>query len=91
MKKLFFMVLIAFFIFGCAAASKKMNSLKLGMTKDEVIQAMGTPPSSTSETEGVLYLKYRLREGFLTDDYYIRLIDGKVDAYGRFGEFSLGY
>lgn len=90
MKKLFFMVLIAFLLFGCAAASNKMNNLKLGMTKDDVIQAMGTP-SSTSETEGLLYLKYRFRAGFITDDYYIRLIDGKVDAYGRFGEFSLGY
>ena len=84
MKKLFLMVLIAFLLFGCAA-SNKMNNLKLGMTKDDVIQAMGTP-SSTSETERVLYLKYRLS----TDDYYIRLIDGKVDAYGRFGEFGLG-
>ena len=67
-----------------------MNNLKLGMTEDDVIQALGAP-SSTSETEGLLYLKYRLREGFVTDDYYIRLMDGKVDAYGRFGEFSLGY
>ncbi len=90
MKKLFFMVLIAFLLLGCAAASNKMNNLKLGMAKDDVVQAMGAP-SSASETEGVLYLKYRLREGFITDDYYIRLIDGKVDAYGRFGEFSLGY
>lgn len=90
MKKLILMVLIAFLLLACAASANKMNSLELGMTRDDVIQAMGKP-SSTSEAEGILYLKYKLRDGVVTDDYYIRLIDGKVDAYGRFGEFSLGY
>ena len=90
MKKLFMLVIVVQLLFGCAASSNKMNNLKLGMTRADVIQVMGSP-SSTSETEGVLYLKYRLREGFITDDYYIKIINGKVDAYGQFGEFSLGY
>ena len=90
MKKLVLMVLIAFLLLACAASANKMNKLKLGMTRADVIQAMGKP-SSTSEAEGILYLRYKLRDGVITDDYYIRLIDGKVEAYGRFGEFSLGY
>ena len=89
-NKLLILLLLFFLFFGCAATSKKINSLSLGMTKKEVVGAMGSP-SSTSETKGVLYLKYRLRDGLITDDYYVRLIDGKVNAYGRFGEFSLGY
>ena len=82
--------MVMLLLVGCAASANKMNNLKLGMTRESVIQAMGQP-SSTSESEGVLYLKYRLRDGFISEDYYIRLIEGKVDAYGRFGEFSLGY
>ena len=90
MKRFFLLFIVTLLLMGCVAASSRMNNLKLGMTKEDVIQTMGKP-SSTSESEGILYLKYRLREGFISDDYYIRLIDGKVDAYGRFGEFSLGY
>lgn len=82
--------MVTLLFLGCAASANKMNNLKLGMTRENVIQTMGEP-SSVSESEGVLYLKYRLRDGFMSEDYYIRLIDGKVDAYGRFGEFSLGY
>ena len=90
MKKVILLVLVTMLFLGCAASASKMNSLELGMTREKVIEAMGSP-SSTSESEGVLYLKYRLRDGYVSDDYYVRLVDGKVDAYGRFGEFSLGY
>ena len=89
-NKLLILLLVSFLVFGCAAASTKINSLNLGMTKKEVVDVMGDP-GSTSETEGVLYLKYRLRDGLVADDYYVRLTDGKVSAYGRFGEFNLGY
>lgn len=89
-NKLLILLLVSFLFLGCAAASTKTNSLSLGMTRTEVVDVMGIP-SSTSETEGVLYLKYRLQNGMTANDYYVRLIDGKVDAYGRFGEFSLGY
>jgi outer membrane protein assembly factor BamE (lipoprotein component of BamABCDE complex) len=34
-----------FFLFGCAGSSKKMNQLKLGMTMQEVIDAIGEPAS----------------------------------------------
>ena len=90
MKKFILAVMAMLLCLGCAASASKMNHLKLGMTRENVIEAMGQP-SSTSEAEGVLYLKYRLRDGYTSEDYYVRLIDGKVDAYGRFGEFSLGY
>ncbi len=90
MKKMFILLSLLLFISGCAASASKMNGLTLGMTKDRVLQVMGEP-GTTSETKGILYLKYTLRSGLISDDYYVRLVDGKVDAYGRFGEFNLGY
>lgn len=79
-------------IVGCATA-KKMNRLSLGMTKKEVIAELGDP-TSTSATDGVEYLNYRLSETSdhdfygITTPYYVRLIDGKVDSYGRMGDFD---
>ena len=79
------------FLFGCAGSSKKMNHLKLGMTKQEVIEAIGEP-TSTSAKRNTEYLNYHLSTGgFYTNTYYVRLVDGKVDAFGQAGDFNLGY
>jgi hypothetical protein len=76
---------------GCAGSSKKMNAVRLGMSKQEVIETMGNP-SSTSAIEETLYLKYRLRSsGLFVSEYYVRLQDGEVDAFGQVGDFGLGY
>jgi hypothetical protein len=81
---------VLFLLSGCAFSSK-MNNLRLGMTKVEVIEVMGNP-SSTSGEDDTLYLKYRLLSDYLfKDDYYVRLTNGKVDAYGSAGQFNLGY
>jgi len=80
-----------FFLFGCAGSSKKMNLLKLGMTRQEVIDAIGEP-ASTSAKRNTVYLNYHLSSGgFYGDAYYVRLQDGKVDAYGKAGDFNLSY
>ena len=77
--------------FGCAGSSKNMNKLHLGMSKAEVIEAMGHP-DSTSANRDIEYLKYRFySDGLFTSEYYVKLQDGKVDAYGRSGDFGLGY
>ena len=92
--KLYRMIIIfiaVFFLFGCAGSSKKMNLLKLGMTKQEVIDAIGEP-ASTSAKRNTVYLNYHLSAGgFYSDSYYVRLLDGKVDAYGKAGDFNLNY
>lgn len=78
---------------GACATSHKMNTVSLGMTKQQVTEALG-PPASTSATSGVEYLNYRFSE---TDDhafqgittpYFVRIVNGKVDAYGRLGDFD---
>ena len=87
------MVLLVGFVlfFGCAGSSKNMNKLRLGMTKTEVIDAMGQP-DSTSASRDVEFLKYRFySEGLFTSEYYVKLQSGSVDAFGRSGDFGLGY
>ncbi len=79
------------FLFACAGSFQRMNRLKLGMTKQEVIQTVGSP-NITSASGHVEYLKYRNHAGlFYTDEYYVRLLDGKVDAFGQQGDFNLPY
>lgn len=77
---------------GCATANK-ISGVQLGMTKNDVIRVMGTP-TSISAQGGSEYLNYALSE---TDDdafrgwtkpYYVRLINGKVESYGRTGDFD---
>ncbi|MFZ1548827.1 MAG: SHOCT domain-containing protein [Candidatus Nitrotoga sp.] len=91
MKYLTTLILLAS-LAGCAT-SGKINGLQIGMTKEQVIAAMGNPVS-VSAKDGTEYLNYKLSE---TDDdafrgwtspYYVRLIKGKVDSYGRTGDFD---
>ena len=84
------MILMALLILGCATAGK-MNKVQLGMTKEEVIGVLGKP-NSASAMDNVMYLKFRFhKEGVFPDDYYVKLIDGKVEAYGLVGDFGQGY
>jgi len=91
-RLLFAMVVAAILTTGCATAHK-MNSVSIGMTKQEVISVLG-PPTSTSAKEGVEYLNYRFSEtddhAFygITSPYFVRIINGKVDSYGRLGDFD---
>jgi len=90
MKRIATIGLALMLLMGCAGASK-MNSVQLGMTRDQVVSVIGSP-SSTSEMGNTQYLKYQLCSDWVfTDRYYVRLTDGKVDAYGRVGDFNLGY
>lgn len=83
---------VTLILFGCATAHK-INNVQLGMTKQEVIAAIGKP-TSISAKDGTEYLNYRFSE---TDDhafygvttpYFVRLVNGKVDSYGRTGDFD---
>jgi len=84
-------LLFVAFLLGCAGPSQRINNLKIGMTKQEVIETIGSP-NSTSAIKNVEYLKYRSCTGvFYSDEYYVRLLDGKVEAYGQKGDFNLPY
>jgi hypothetical protein len=75
---------------GCGTASR-LNAVQLGMTRDQVVEVAGTP-GSTSQLGNTQYLKYQLiNDWIFTDRYYVRLTDGRVDAFGRVGDFNLGF
>ena len=91
-QKIIPLLVVSFFLFSCATAYK-ISSVELGMTKEDVIKVMG-PPVSTSATSETEYLNYALSEtddqAFygLTKEYYVRLVNGKVDSFGRLGDFD---
>ncbi len=91
MKNILLLAIILI-IAGCAT-SGIINSVQLGMTQEEVIAVMGKPVSVSAQG-GSKYLNYKLSEtdddafyGFTTP-YYVRLIDGKVESFGRMGDFD---
>lgn len=87
MKSLIAIIILSILFYGCVT-STKMNKLSLGMSKDEAIQTIGKP-ISTSAQGGMEFLRYNLSSDGLTDDeYYVRIIDGKVESYGRTGDFD---
>ena len=93
MKRVVLIVIAVFVLTACASSSKKTNQLHLGMTTQQVIEVMGLP-DSTSARDDIVFLKYSL-SGYglqlFSNDYYVRLTNGTVDAYGRVGDFGLGF
>lgn len=81
-----------YFLSGCAT-SGKLNNVSIGISKEEVVTAMGNPVSVSAQG-GIEYLNYRLSETHdnavrgWTTPYYVRLVKGKVDSFGRAGDFD---
>ena len=55
---------------GCAASAKKLNQLQVGMTKQEIIQVLGTP-QSIELRDGIETLHYTLSEDRLAEGLFI--------------------
>ena len=91
MKIVSTLILVSVMVIAGCATAHKMNRLSLGMTKQEVISVMGRPTSTASPGKGQEILRYNLSatnddayDG-ITDEYYVRLINGIVDSYGDHG------
>ena len=67
--KITYLLILVVFLAGCATTPEKMNRLSVGMTKSEVLDAMGKPSSTASPGKGVEFLRYR--EFYSGGDYYI--------------------
>jgi hypothetical protein len=87
--KILIIGLAALFVAGCLSPASKINNVSIGMTKDEVIKAMGTPASVTADDKAE-YLNYALSETgpqfgvpYVATPYEIKLVNGKVVSYGR--------
>jgi len=81
------LALLGAILTGCAT-STDMNKIQIGMTKAQVIDILGTP-DSTSAQANVEYLTYYLEVNNIAradqdHAYMVRLVDGKVESFGRF-------
>jgi hypothetical protein len=79
---------------GCATSATTLNKVSVGMTKAQVVKALGQP-QSTRAKEGIEYLHYKFSEAgdwvlwpLIQHDYFVRLTNGVVDAYGKAGDFN---
>jgi outer membrane protein assembly factor BamE (lipoprotein component of BamABCDE complex) len=86
-------LLVTTIILTSCATSGRINRISVGMNKNQVISTMGNP-KSTSATGNVEFLNYKLSEtdddafyGNYTD-YYVKLVNGTVESYGRLGDFN---
>ena len=89
-----FFLLVLVVLVGCATASKT-NGLSLGMTKAQVLAVMGQPASTAADSE-VEVLRYKLsatgHDAFhhRTEEYFVRLVSGKVERFGKAGDWESG-
>jgi hypothetical protein len=84
---LVFALLAGIVLAGCES-STKLNNIRIGMTKADVQSILGTP-DSTSAQANVEYMTYYLQadSGYGRDQpYMVRLVNGKVESFGRFAQ-----
>jgi hypothetical protein len=74
-------------IAGCANASTKLNRLSVGMDKQQVVKVMGQP-YYTGAKDGTTIMQYKLEDEKFKELYYVRLLDGRVESYGKLGDFD---
>ena len=78
-------LLLAALFTGCASADQ-LNKLRIGMSKDQVVAILGQP-DSTSAQSNIEYMTYYLSNdnSYGRDQpYMVRLVEGKVESFGRF-------
>jgi hypothetical protein len=72
---------------GCVSMSKRLDKVKIGMSREEVIRIMGKPESTMQSLQGEI-LRYELTESindWMPATYYIYIANGKVKQFGRMG------
>jgi hypothetical protein len=72
-----------------------MSTVSVGMTKAQVMQIKGRPDETRAQggAEYLLYTNYGWANnngtwGQNNEKYFVRLINGKVEAYGKLGDFG---
>jgi hypothetical protein len=71
---------------------KDFSAISIGMSKAEVLAVKGKPyeTSASGGTEYFIYATYLINGNGknVTDTYFVRFVRGKVDSYGRVGDFD---
>jgi hypothetical protein len=83
--KLTVVVMVACLLGGCATSSSKLNGVHIGMTKTDLVRQLGAPDTSRGQAN-IEYLTYYLKNDTSANNqpYMVRLIDTKVESFGRF-------
>lgn len=97
MKKIFYLAFIVFIFSGCtpgvSISQPDFSKVSLGMKKEDVIRGLGQP-SEISVKGRVEYFTYGWdhpwdgRPGYIVAWYYVKFVDGRVDSYGKKGDFN---
>lgn len=74
---------------GCAASSARLNRISPGMTREEVVSALGRPHAVAAQG-GVEYLTYNLLNKGVGDmkEYAVKVVAGRVEAFGEKSDFG---
>ena len=75
-------------------ARPDFSKISMGMSQAEVIETMGKPDDMSAQA-GTVYLRYTWAPWYdhsgadgNAEDYYVRLIDNKVESFGKVGDFD---
>lgn len=81
--------LATFLLIGCVEfTAQNMNKISMGMNKSQVVTVLGEPASVSAKGE-IEYLHFNLFEyGAGLSHFYVRLVSGKVESFGRVGDFD---
>lgn len=84
---------------GCGSASHwgerpNFNQISMGMNQKQVITILG-PPDEIAASNQAVYLNYTFTQWYdhngadgTAEHYFVRLVDDKVNAFGRKGDFD---
>lgn len=92
MKNILVLIGLSLSFTGCVTVTnpQRMNDLTVNMSKKEVLSVMGKPSSTAAPNSRVELLRYKMagKTDWYAEEYFIRLVDGKVESYGKMGDFD---
>jgi hypothetical protein len=75
----------------CRVVPPDLSGIEVGMSKSDVIKTMGKPNDFKGIGRSVYFIYHAEGEdlGLITwNSRYIKITDGKVESYGRWGDFD---
>lgn len=97
--KILISLFIVSFLSSCGTTSHwgkrpDFSHISMGMSQQEVIEALGKPDDMAAK-DGTVYLNYMYTPWYdhngadeTAEHYFVRLVDNKVDSFGRRGDFD---
>lgn len=78
-------LLLALSLSACAKPASRMAALEPGMSKQEVVDALGKPSSVSydKDTETLYYAAVDWPFNVVAERYRVVLVDGRVVSYGK--------